>query len=124
MSFDFYLYRAAADSGPMTEWKENRAEALGSADDVRLQLAQLFPLLRWEQHSDGSWSATSPHDGNAPRELALRETEPGVLHFVVVYAGPSVLRQLMQALRLTHCCAPESGEMRDPFAVDEQWKPV
>ena len=120
MTFYLHLYRAPSNAGPPQRWQQNHAAALGSAQSVRLRLAQLFPQLEWQQGAGASLSAWSA--AGSPLELHLHETEPGVVHFVNADAPPSTLREIMSALQLTHCCAAESGEMRDPFAVDDRWQ--
>lgn len=122
MSFDFYLYRAVPGLGSLLQWQEDHAEPLGSPGELRDRISSLFPSLSWQEQPDGSLAAQGTDDSADPRELSLRaSSENGQVQFVVTYASPPILRKLMVALRLNYCCAPESGELRDPFAVAEGW---
>jgi hypothetical protein len=122
MSFDFYLYRAPSGLGSLLEWEEDHAEPLGRLPELRDQIASLLPLLVWREAPDGSLSAQGNCDMTETCELSLRASQGDQAQFVVAYAAPPVLRQLMSALHLNYCCAPESGELRDPFSVGATWE--
>ena len=121
MSFDFYLYRAAPGLGSLLNWEENHAEPLGTPSELRARIASLFPLLGWVEHPDGSFTASGPSDTPQRCEVSLRATQGEQVQFVVTYASPPALRKLMESLALNYCCAPESGELRDPFSVRDVW---
>ena len=121
MSFDFYLYRAAPGLGSLLDWEDDHAEPLGSLGELRAHIASMFPLLQWEESPDGSWTATGRSDASEPRELSLRPAHGEMVRFVIAYASPPALRKIMTSLNLNYCCAPESGELRDPFSVGDAW---
>jgi hypothetical protein len=121
MSFDFYLYRAPSGLGSLLEWEEDHAEPLGRLHELRDHIATLFPLLVWREEPDGSLSAQGSCDMTELCELSLRASQGEQAQFVVAYAAPPVLRQLMSSLQLNYCCAPESGELRNPFSVGASW---
>jgi hypothetical protein len=124
MSFDFYLYRAATGLGSLQDWEEDHAEPLGTIAELRARIDSVFPFLQWKEGSDGSWFATDPRDSRELCEVSLRATQGELVQFVVTYASPPALRGLMQSLGLNYCCAPESGELRDPFSVGDAWEPA
>lgn len=124
MSFDFYLYRAAPGLGSLLQWEKDHAEPLGRPEELRDRISSLFPSLVWQEESDGSLSAESPSGSEERCELSIRASRGDQVQFVVTYAPPPVLRALMAALGLNYCCAPESGELRDPFSVAPDWGAV
>lgn len=93
---------------------------MGTGDEVQAQLAQLLPGLAWQRGPETSWSGFSGSRADASVAVHLVQ-QAGSVHFLSVAAGPPVLRRLMSGLRLTHCCASESGELRDPFAAGDRW---
>lgn len=122
MSFDLYLYRAAEGSGPWSQWTEMHAQPLGTRAELQAAIAAVFPGLAWKEADDGVLaSAAQVDDARLPRELRLTGTRDEVLLYVICYSGPPALRTLMQALQLNHCYAPESDELRDPFAAGDDW---
>ncbi|MCU3444000.1 hypothetical protein [Enterobacter asburiae] len=121
MSFDFYLYRAAEGLGSLLEWEEDHAEPLGSLSDLQAQIDSIFPSLQWSQNADGSLTASDPSAVREVCELSLCASQGELVQFVITYASPSALRKLMTSLNLNYCCSPESGELRDPFAVGDAW---
>jgi hypothetical protein len=121
MSFDFYLYRAAQGLGSLLEWEEDHAEPLGLPSELRVQIDAAFPSLQWTENPDGSWTATDASETADLRELSIRSTQGQFVQFIVTYASPPALRTLMTTLKLNYCCAPESGELRDPFSVRDAW---
>ena len=121
MSYDFYLYRAAEGLGSLLEWEEDHAEPLGSVSELQARISSIFPSLQWTQNSDGSVTATEPSDACELLELSLTPTHGALVQFVVTYGAPPALRKLMTLLTLNYCCAPESGELKDPFAVGNAW---
>jgi hypothetical protein len=121
MSFDFYLYRAPEGLGSLLEWEEDHAVPLGRLHELRDQIASLYPLLVWREDPDGSLSAQGNCDMAETCELSLRASQGEKVQFVVAYAAPPILRQLMGTLHLNYCCALESGELRDPFSADTSW---
>jgi hypothetical protein len=106
--------------GPLLEWGDDHAEPLGRPCDVRDRISSLFPSLVWEERPDGSFAAQSTSI-SSPREVSVHASSNDQVQFVVAYASPPVLRKIMATLQLNYCCAPESGEMRDPFSVGPDW---
>ena len=121
MSFDFHLYRAPPGLGPLNEWEEDHAEPLGSPAEVRQRVSQLFPALTWAESPDGTWRARGDAEAGEPIEVSFGALEGVSVQFIVTYAAPPTLRTLMTGLHLNYCCAPESGELRNPFAVGDTW---
>jgi len=121
MSFNFYLYRAAAGLGPLNTWDRMQAEPLGSALQVRERIAALYPQITWTLRGQ-TWSGLGPRGAGAPYlDLMLREEEPGVCHMVVLNkAAPSVMRRLLEALDLNYVCAPEAGDLVDVYAYTDE----
>lgn len=114
MSFDFYLYRAPRGLGPLPSWEEDHAEPLGTPRELRARIDLVLTSLVWHEDPDGSLSAQAAADAAETCELSIRASRGEQAQFVVVYAAPPVLRRIMDALNLYYCCAPESGELRDP----------
>ena len=121
MSFDFHLYRAAPGLPSLLEWERDHAEPLGEAHELRQRIGALFPSLTWQALPDGALDAQGTGASAEPIELTLRAAGDGQVQFVVTYASPPALRQLMSVLQLNYCCAPESGKLRDPFSVGADW---
>jgi hypothetical protein len=121
MSFYFDLYRAPVDAPPLFAWESNLAEPLGTPEAVQREIATLLPQLVWRSSADSVVSGRTQGHTAEPIAVFLRELEPGVVSCVVVDAAPPVLRRLMSGLSLNHCCALESGEMRDPFSTGGRW---
>jgi len=120
MSFDFCLYRAEPGAPPLLHWQRNHALPLGPLADVRARLDRALAGLRWSEARNGQWVG-STRACHPPVAVILWEATPGCVHFVDTDAPPPVLRLLMTALALNHCCMPDSGEMRDPFSVGASW---
>jgi len=121
MSFNFYLYRAAAGLGPLNTWDRMQAEPLGSAEQLRERIAALYPQIRWTLREQ-TWSGLGPNGAGEPYlDLMLREDEPGVCRMVVLNkAPPSVMRRLLEALDLNYVCAPEAGDLVDVYAYTDE----
>jgi hypothetical protein len=120
MSIDFYLYRAPKGVGGLHEWEEDHAEPLGPADGLLLQVAALFPDVTWGADAEGSLYGASAND-DGPQSVRFLGMEDDTVQFLVVYAGPAVWGSLMTELGLNYCYVPEACELRDPFAVGEDW---
>ena len=120
MSFQFYLYRAAEGLPPISKWNEMLAHPLGSMDVVKDQLAILYPQVTWKK-SGGWWYGIGPDRGAEPYlDILLTEQEPGQCYFVVLNkAPPSAMRKIIEALNLNYVAAPESGDLVDPYAYDD-----
>lgn len=114
MSFDLYLYRAPPGLAPLPDWEEDHAEPLGTPHELRSRIDLVLPLLVWRQEPDGSLSAQASADAAETCELSIRASRGEQAQFVVAYAASPVLRRIMDALELNYCCAPESGELRNP----------
>ena len=121
MSFHFYLYRAEQGLPPLNQWTELHAESLGSPDQVRAGLSALFPQIGWEQVSD-AWHGLGAggNAGDPYLDVLLGEDAPGQCHFVVLNkAPPSVMRKVMEHMKLNYVCAPEAGDLVDPYAYGD-----
>ena len=128
MSFHFYLYRAEEGLPAMSRWTDLHAEPLGSVEQIRLELSDLFPQLAWEAVGDAWHGFRSDNPCDGPYlDILLAEHTPGRCHFVVLNkAPPSVMRKIMERLELNHVCAPEAGDLVDPYAYgdDDQYYAV
>jgi hypothetical protein len=131
MSLSFYLCRAPEGAGPVTAWESNLAEPLGEIAEVKARVDTLFPHLRWTQAQTGaaeSWSALGANQPGAPYldlRLSTGEMGPqapaGQVHFIVGRKmPPSVMRSLMGALDLNHVSCPDTGDLVDPWAYDDE----
>lgn len=122
MSFHFYLYRAEQGLPPMNKWAELRAEPLGSPEQLKIVLTELFPQVTWEACGDAWLASGSPAE--APYlDVILGEDTPGQCHFVVLNkAPPSVMRKIIERMNLNYVCAPESGDLVDPYAYGDDDK--
>ena len=124
MSYDFELYRAAPGLGALSTWDREHREPLGRADEVRARIAARFPTLAWEADRAGRWRAHGADEDGAPREVRIPVEEDGGVLYVIAYAGPRVLRGLMDAIGATYCYAAEEMRLRDVDGVDEDWRPL
>jgi len=120
MSFHFYLYRAPAGLPPINRWSEMQAQPLGTVEHVIEQLSVLYPDLTWTR-SGTHWFGSGPNRPKDPYiDISLTEDEANQCFFVVLNkAAPSVMRRIMEAMRLNYACAPESGDLVDPYAYDD-----
>lgn len=119
MSFNFYLYRAPKGTGPMNDWQEMHAEALGSLAQVRERLDAVFPGLEWDEVAE-SWNGMGGDPLHYYLDLWLREEADGQVRFVVMNkAPPTAMRAVLGALALNHVCAPEAGDLVDPYAYGD-----
>jgi hypothetical protein len=119
MSFHFYLYRAEAGLPPIGLWTELHAQPLGSVGQVRNGLTELFPHLRWEFQGD-TWLGRGAGHPAPYLDVILGEDTPGQCHFVVLNkAAPSVMRKIMEHLKLNQVCAPETGDLVDPYGYED-----
>ena len=120
MSFHFYLYRAPEGLGPVNGWSEMHAASLGTADQVKARLAALYPEITWSKAHD-RWSGLGPNPVTGPYlDVLLNEEAPGKCFFVVLNkAAPSVMRRIMEAMQLNYVCAPEPGDLVDPYAYTD-----
>jgi hypothetical protein len=121
MSFSFYLYRAAEGLGPWSTWSEMHAQPLGTRRELQARIESVFPAQKWELSPQRAWACYAFDDARLPREVSLMGTEDEVLRYVITYSAPPAIRTLMTALGLNHCYAPESDEIRHPFAVRDTW---
>lgn len=105
----------------MNSWTELRAEPLGSLRELKAELSRLFPQLTWELASDAWLGFGSGYPAEGPYvDVILSENTPGQCHFVVLNkAPPSVMRRIMEGLRLNYVCAPEAGDLVDPYAYGD-----
>jgi hypothetical protein len=124
MSFHFYLYRAPEGLPAMNRWNELHAQPLGPVEEVKAALTALFAQLRWENVGDAWLGSGACAPGEGPYlDIILSEESPGQCHFVVLNkAAPSVMRKVMEGLRLNHACAPEAGDLVDPYAYGDDDK--
>lgn len=121
MSFHFYLYRAEEGLPPINRWTELRAEPLGSLEQLEAGLTALFPQLQWELVGDAMHGFAAGDDVASPYlDVILSEDAPGQCHFVVLNkAPPSVMRKIMEHMGLNYVCAPEAGDLVDPYAYGD-----
>lgn len=121
MSFHFYLYRADEGLPAMNLWNGLRAEPLGSPEQLKAELTGLFPQIRWELQGDAWLGSGSGHPAGGPYlDVILSEDTPGQCHFVVLNkAPPSVMRRIMERMDLNYACAPEAGDLVDPYAYGD-----
>lgn len=131
MSLSFYLCRAPENAGPVTTWERNLAEPLGEIAGVKARVDALFPGLSWTQTRTGageSWSVLGANQPGVPYlDLSLSSGEmgqqapAGQVYFIVGRKmPPSVMRSLMQALDLNHVSCPDTGDLVDPWAYDDE----
>ncbi|KAF1714971.1 hypothetical protein CSC74_15170 [Pseudoxanthomonas yeongjuensis] len=119
MSFHFYLYRAPKGTGPMNAWQGMHAEAIGTLTQVRERLDAVFPGLKWDEVA-GSCNGMGSDPLHYYLDLWLREEADGQVRFVTMNkALPSAMRAVLEALALNHVCAPEAGDLVDPYAYDD-----
>lgn len=120
MSFHFYLYRAPDGLGPLNHWDRMQAFPLGTADQVKEQVSALYPNISWRR-SQAFWFGLGANGLADPYlDVLLAEEEPGQCFFVVLNkAPPTVMRRIMEALGLNYVCAPESGDLVDPYAYGD-----
>lgn len=124
MSFHFYLYRAKDGLAAMNRWTDLHAEPLGSMEELKSELNGLFPQIKWEFVSNAWLGFGSGHPAEGPYlDIILSEDTPGRCHFVVLNkAPPSVMRKIMESMRLNYVCAPEAGDLVDPYAYGDDDK--
>lgn len=119
MSFNFFLYRAPKDTGPMNTWQGTHAEAMGTLAQVRERLDAVFPGLRWDEVA-GSWNGMGSDPLHYYLDIWLRGEPDGQVRFVVMNKSPpTAMRMVLEALALNHVCAPEAGELVDVHAYDD-----
>jgi hypothetical protein len=120
MSFHFHLYRAPEGLPPINHWSEMMALSLGTVNQVKEGISNLFPEIKWK-FNDRHWFGLGPHDRSGPYlDILLTEEEPGRCFFVVLNkAAPSTMRKIMESMDINYVCAMESGELVDPYAYDD-----
>lgn len=119
MSFHFYLYRAPDGTGPMNAWQGMHAEAIGTLAQVRERIDAVFPGLEWDEVA-GSWNGMGNDPLHYYLDFWLREEADGQVRFVTMNkAPPTAMRTVLEALALNHVCAPEAGDLVDPYAYDD-----
>jgi hypothetical protein len=93
---------------------------LGPVERVKDQLSALFPELTWKP-SNKHWIGSGPNRANDPYlDVMLTEEQSLHCYFVVLNkAPPSVMRKIMEAMQLNYACAPESGDLVDPYAYSD-----
>lgn len=121
MSLHFYLYRAKDGLAAMDRWTELHADPLGSAEQLKVELTSLFPQIEWAIVGDAWVGCGSSESAETPYlDIILNEDTPGQCHFVVLNkASPSVMRKVMERMRLNHACVPEAGDLVDPYAYED-----
>ncbi len=97
------------------------AEPLGTAEDMRAQLAALYPQIRWKLR-ERTWSGLGDgRPGEPYLDVMLQEESPGVCRLVVLNkAPPSVMRRILEAMNLNYVCAPEAGDLVDVYAYTDE----
>jgi hypothetical protein len=100
------------------------AEPLGTAEDVMAALSTVYPAIRWQRTGMKNpvfWHGHGPNGVNEPYLDVLLQEEAGGTHFVVLNkAAPSVMRKIMEAMRLNYVCAIEAEELVDPYAYGDE----
>ena len=104
----------------MNQWDEMYASTLGTVEEVKEQVSSLYPSIIWKRGEEG-WVGLGPNHPNEPYlEISLSEKEPKKCFFVMLNkAPPSVIRKIMEAMNLNYVCAPESGDLVDPYGYDD-----
>lgn len=97
------------------------AEPLGTRSELQAQIDLIFPARRWDLSHTSAWACYELDDARLPREIVLMGADEDIVDHVSVYSGPPAIRTLMTALGLNYCYAPESDELRDPFATGALW---
>lgn len=97
-----------------------QALPLGTVEQVKEQLSALFPELTWKRPGK-YWLGSGPNRSTDPYlDILLTEDEPTRCFFVVLNkAAPSIMRRIMEAMDLNYACAPESGDLVDPYAYSD-----
>ena len=104
----------------MNQWEEMHASPLGTMEEVKKQVSDLYPEIAWER-SGKYWSGLGPNRPTDPYlDVLLSEEGPGKCFFVVLNkAPPSIMRNIMEAMKLNYVCAPESHDLVDPYAYND-----
>lgn len=104
----------------MNQWGKMHAGPLGTMEEVKKQVSALYSEIAWER-SGKYWAGLGPNRPADPYlDVLLSEEEPGKCFFVVLNkAPPSVMRKIMEAMKLNYVCAPESGDLVDPYAYND-----
>lgn len=103
----------------MNTWQGMQAEAIGTLAQVRERLDAVFPGLEWSEMA-GSWNGMGSDPIHYYLDIWLREETDGQVRFVTMNkAPPSAMRVVLEALALNHVCAPEAGDLVDPYAYDD-----
>ena len=122
MPFRLSLYRAPDGVGPMHEWEEEHRETLGTRAEVQTRIGQVFPQLHWDEGSDATFASWFPEANPSEGfEITLFGAPDEPINEVSMYSFPPPIRLLMSGLRLNHCYASESGELRFPFELGDRW---
>ena len=96
MGYDYTLFIAPAP-GPMTDWPVVELSPLGSPDQVRQRLTDLFPGASWRQFAD-TWFGQASVDGT---QFQLSAGDDGICrHLTVRRITLPELRELCRALGL------------------------
>ncbi len=97
-----------------------RALPLGTVEQVKERLSALYPELTWKRFNE-HWSGSGPNGSTDPYlDILLTEQQPNHCFFVVLNkATPSIMRRIMEAMDLNYACAPESGDLVDPYAYND-----
>ncbi len=113
----YYLYRAAEDSPPMTEWKHFLSIPIGTKDEVKAKLSLLFPHLAWRAGGvDGrNWFGYGGNRLEGTQDFLIEEDRPGEVHIIVANrADPHTLIGVMELLELNFVFRPQTNEFFDP----------
>jgi len=126
MSFNFWMYRAAPDLAPVTQWPDMLAEELGSPAEMRQILETLLHSVKWapNEGSQSSGEAIDPRYDSAYR-FSLHENKSGSVCLITTtnHASPQTLSAIMDRFSLNYCCT-DFGDFRQPHLCDDNWNVV
>ena len=81
MSYDYSLFKPLGP-GPMSSWPAELPQSLGSIEEVKHALSEIFPDTDWELFNDswfGRWES-----GNAGAEFQLTSEDDDGVHFLAM----------------------------------------
>ncbi len=114
----YYIYRAPDGTPPMSEWKHFLSTPIGTKDEVKAKLSQLFPQLDWRAGGvDGkTWFGYGGTCIEGTQDFLIEEDKPGEVHVIIANrADPYTLVSVMDLLDLNYVFRPELNEFFDPY---------
>jgi hypothetical protein len=101
----------------MSEWKNFLSSPIGTKDEVKAKLSQLFPHLDWRAGGvDGrTWFGYGANRVEGIQDFLIAEDRPGEVHVIIANrADPYTLISVMDLLDLNYVFRPRSNEFFDP----------